>query len=639
MPSLAPLPKSACPQPSWLTILATWLILSMAMPLTASEALPTLHDLALLVDPQGTETITSIAQADAGRFTPLPGNGFTQGYTRATHWLRFTLDAPPGEWWLDLLPPYLDDLRLYAPDPTQPGRFIERRAGDRLPFAAREVPYRGFVFKLQQPDDQPRTYYLRLTTTSSSILVPRIWSPDGFLAMASREAALLAASLTVLLTLLLLSLNNWLWLRDPLLPWFMACIGSLALATASSVSGFVFQYLLPTHPAIADPLVGVSALLAFALGTGFFRRLFEIDRQRPWLNGLYLLGFWLPLTATPLAAVGYLPEVMPLALNLMLLIDVCNLFLAIGLWRRRDAGAGFMFAANLISLLGILIMILNLLGVINGGFPALYSIQVSSLGTGLALHLALGGRFRALRDAQRQAIAEAARERRIQEEQGRFIDLISHEFRTPLAVLQTNLDILAMTARSSQGEEIRGMRHALERLRDLFISARRNRAWEKTHSLQTQPIAPAPLLRHLLDQQAATDPTHAYRHALASAQPCAILGDASLLRTILGNLLENAEKYATPGTTVEVGLENNDHAVILTIDNDYPAQAKLVSDQLLQSHTRGANSAGRPGLGMGLYLTQRLAADMGGALNLDLKQPGRFRVTLTFPRSEGRLAS
>lgn len=183
------------------------------------------------------------------------------------------------------------------------------------------------------------------------------------------------------------------------------------------------------------------------------------------------------------------------------------------------------------------------------------------------------------------------------------------------------------------------MRHALERLRDLFISAQRNRAWEKTHSLQTQPIAPAPLLHHLLDRQAATDPTHAYRHTLVSAQPCAILGDASLLRTILGNLLENAEKYATPGTAVDVGFESNDHEVILTISNDYPAQAKLVPDQILQSHTRGANSVGLPGLGMGLYLTQRLAADMGGALYLDLQQPGRFRVTLTFPRGEGRLTT
>jgi len=615
-------------------VLAAWLILWMLPSLAVSEDQPYLRNLALLTDPLGMATLDDITQVEEGRFTPLPSHGFTRGYTRATHWLRFTLAAPPGEWWLDLLPPYLDDLRLYAPDPDQPGRFIERRAGDRLPFAAREVPYRGFVFKLHQPDDRPRTYYLRLATTSSSILVLRLWSPDGFLAMAPREAALLAASLTVLLTLLLLSLNNWIWLRDPLLPWFMACIGSLTLATASSVSGFVFQYLLPTHPAIADPLVGVSALLAFALGTGFYRRLFEIDRQRPWLNTFYHLGFWLPVAAIPFAAAGYLPEVMPLALQLTLLIDICNLLLAIGLWRRRDAGAGFMFAANLISLLGILIMILNLLGVINGGFPALYSIQIASLGTGLALHLALGGRFRALRDAQRQAIAEAARERRIQEEQGRFIDLISHEFRTPLAVLQTNVDILAFSAQSSQDEEIRGMRHALERLRDLFVSAQRTRVWERPRSLLTQPLDPATLLRSLTDQQAARDPNHLYRQALVNSKPCSILGDASLLRTILGNLLENAEKYATPHTAIDVALQGHEPEVRISITNEYPATAELVADQLVQSHTRGANSVGQPGLGMGLYLTQRLATDMGGALQLDLKHAGQFRATLTFPLHE-----
>ena len=635
MPILNALTGRAPPRPAWLTVLALALFMALAAPMAlAATTPPALRDLALLVDPQGSETIESVSQADPGRFSPVLGNGFTRGYTRAALWLRFTLVAPAGDWWLDLLPPYLDDLRLYAPDPDRPGHFLERRAGDRLPFAAREVPYRGFVYKLHQPDDRPRAFYLRLVTTSSAVLMLRVWSPADFLAMATREAALLAASLTVLLTLLFLSFNNWIWLRDPIVPWFMAWLGSLTLTTASSVSGFVFQFLLPDHPALADPLVGVFALLTLTLSTGFYRRLFAVDRQRPWLHALYGTGFWLPLAAIPAAAAGYLPEVMPIALNLMLLINISNLFLAIALWRRQGAGAGFMFIANLISLMGALAMILNLLGLINGGFPALYSIQIASLGTGLGLHLALGARFRAVHDAQRQALADAARERKVQEEQGRFIDLISHEFRTPLAVLQTSVDILALADLPSQREDIHSMRHALERLRDLFVSAQRNRTWETSRSLQTRPIDPAPPLQQLIDQKTATDPIHRYRLTLASPGPYDVLGDASLLRTILGNLLENAEKYATPKTLIELTLQHHDREVTITLTNAYPTETHLIGERLLQSHTRGANSNGQPGLGMGLYLTQRLAADMGGALRLDLKQPGRFRAILTFPHSD-----
>lgn len=105
-----------------------------------------MRDLAVLVDPDGNETIASIAVGDPARFIPLRGGSLTAGYRREVHWLRFALAAPFGDWYLDILPPFLDDLLLYAPDPDQPGGFSERRAGrDLLPFSAREVPYHGFI--------------------------------------------------------------------------------------------------------------------------------------------------------------------------------------------------------------------------------------------------------------------------------------------------------------------------------------------------------------------------------------------------------------------------------------------------------------------------------------------------------------
>jgi hypothetical protein len=99
-----------------------------------------IRDLAVLAYPQGTETLASVRaterQAD---FKPVIG-GFAGGYTRQVHWFRFSVEVPPhaDETWLEIQPPYLDDLRLYAPDAAG-GALRERVAGDRLPFSHREL--------------------------------------------------------------------------------------------------------------------------------------------------------------------------------------------------------------------------------------------------------------------------------------------------------------------------------------------------------------------------------------------------------------------------------------------------------------------------------------------------------------------
>ncbi len=88
-----------------------------------------LHDLAVLPDPDGTLTIEAVAATDPGQFKPLPAGSFAGGFTRSVHWFRFTI-ARAGETWIDLQPPVLDDLRLFAPDAAAPDGWRERRTGD-----------------------------------------------------------------------------------------------------------------------------------------------------------------------------------------------------------------------------------------------------------------------------------------------------------------------------------------------------------------------------------------------------------------------------------------------------------------------------------------------------------------------------
>ena len=124
-----------------------------------------LRDLAVLVDPAGTETIASVSAA-LGRFKPVKGD-FSAGFTRDVHWLRFTVQAPSaGPRWLEVRPALLDDLRLFEPSV---GGFIEHHTGDRQPIAKREINNRNFLFKLDLPDTAPRSFYLRIETTNIRI--------------------------------------------------------------------------------------------------------------------------------------------------------------------------------------------------------------------------------------------------------------------------------------------------------------------------------------------------------------------------------------------------------------------------------------------------------------------------------------
>ncbi|SEP91775.1 7TMR-DISM extracellular 2 [Ectothiorhodospira magna] len=145
-----------------------------------------IHDLAVLTDVQGIETIASVTDPlRATEFTPKP-QGFSAGYNRNVYWLRFTLHPPPQDIYgqrealLVIYPPFLDDLQLYIPHPDHPDGFERRYSGDHLPFTAREYPYRSFIHHLVFEHDEPITAYLRLQTTSSAWVVIDVLSMADF---------------------------------------------------------------------------------------------------------------------------------------------------------------------------------------------------------------------------------------------------------------------------------------------------------------------------------------------------------------------------------------------------------------------------------------------------------------------------
>ena len=229
---------------------------------------------------------------------------------------------------------------------------------------------------------------------------------------------------------------------------------------------------------------------------------------------------------------------------------------------------------------------------------------------------------------------------RIQENaelQQNFFGAAAHELRTPLTVLKTGLDV------TLSGNDMDTTMHAfligqrdevsrLARLIDEFLTL--SRPEESTQPLSLTPVNIPSLVSTCLNQLATVAADYDVTTQLdddATIQPT-IMTDATKLEHILLNLIENAIKYAVPGSTVRVQLRGTAQWVIRvqnqTVRPDGPTldllQPYFQADPLREGH------------GLGLWISARLTNLIEGELRLEWREY-TFTSELSLPHSTFRI--
>jgi len=495
-------------------------------------------------------------------------------------------------------------LRLFEPDPQRAGAWLERRAGDTLAFAAREVPYRSFVFKLRHADATPHTYYLRLATTSSAVLSARLMTPNDFIATTTTESNLLMASLALVLGLALLSINSWAWSRNSLTPWFVATLLIFAGHLMGS-SGFLQQYLFPSTPQVSFFWVGAFTFLLISSNYGLYRRLFGVGRERPVLYWLYETNCWLPLLAMPLALMGWQTEILPLFLNVSVLMTGVGCVLAVQLWRRGEPGSGAMLLANFVSLAGLLVFMLHALGLLAGGFFVWHSLQFASLGSVLALYVAMGARYRSVNEARVKAEQDARHEHAERIRQGQFLAMLAHELRTSLTVLR-----LAIGSQPMAPKTIDKAERAMNSMIDVIDqSVQVERLADGQVKIERMPCDMVLLVKSVIADS--RDPT---RIRARLADSLSLDTDGRLLRIVMANLVDNALKYGKAGEPVDVDLIADGARLRLVVGNAIGSAGAPDPQRVFEKYYRAPQAHSFTGSGLGLHISQALARLLGGEL-------------------------
>jgi signal transduction histidine kinase len=572
-----------------------------------------LQDLAVLEDKTGTLTIDSIANSDPARFKSLPSGGFSGGYTRSVYWFRFTV-AQGGETWLDIQPPVLEDLRLFEADPQQSNQWLERRTGSTLAFSVRDVPSRSFVFKLRHADSEPHTYYVRLATTGSSVLSARLMSPDEYIKISAIESGLLFASLAIALTVALLSIHTWLWMRDAVSPWFIATLLVFS-AHLLGISGFLQEYLFASTPELNFYWVCICSFAYLTTFNGMYRRLFEVERDRPVLFWAIELNCWVPLVFLPFALIGWRVEVFPFFLYASVLMSCVYLALSFNMWRSNADGSLAMFIAMMVSVSGLLIFLLHILGFLEGGFFVWHSLQFTALGSELMLYLALGARYRSISEARVKAEQDAKNEYAQRIRQGNFLAMLAHELRTSLTVLR-----MAIGSQPMKPATLAKAQRAMDSMVVVI-----------DHSIQVERLAEGKVLIEKLPcdvpalvQAVIADSRDPTRIRLHPGGPLSIQTDGRLMRIVISNLVDNALKYGREAEPVDVAvLTDGEGNSCILVSNTVGVAGFPDAQRIFEKYYRAPQAHAFSGSGLGLHIAFALTQMLGIELRY---QPDPERV-------------
>jgi signal transduction histidine kinase len=205
-------------------------------------------------------------------------------------------------------------------------------------------------------------------------------------------------------------------------------------------------------------------------------------------------------------------------------------------------------------------------------------------------------------------------------------DSIAHDLRTPLAELRSRLEELSLTRPSpdetfseidaavADVDRVIQIFNALLRLAEIDTGLRRSGFVEFN---ATEVLAQA------VEFYLPAAELKGVALSLRDVGAVSIVGDPLLLAQAVGNLIDNALKYAGSQGAIEVALSRrSDGCIAIAVADDGPGIRDEDKPKAAQRFYRGESSRGSPGVGLGLSLVQAVAKLHGGRLELLDNYPG-----------------
>jgi signal transduction histidine kinase len=240
------------------------------------------------------------------------------------------------------------------------------------------------------------------------------------------------------------------------------------------------------------------------------------------------------------------------------------------------------------------------------------------------------------KNAEVEILKALAREKELSQLKSNFVSMVSHEFRTPLGIIQSSAELLRdffprmePAERQEQLESItRNTRRMAAMMEEILVLSRLDAG-----KLEFQPSALdlGLFCRRVVDEVlSATSRLCPIEFSLVSDRTHAH-ADERLLGHILTNLLMNGVKYSDAGALVRFRLERQGTEALFVISDEGIGIAEEDQQLLFSAFHRGSNVGSRAGTGLGLLLVKRCVDLHRGNVRIESKLGKGTTVTARLP--------
>lgn len=201
-----------------------------------------------------------------------------------------------------------------------------------------------------------------------------------------------------------------------------------------------------------------------------------------------------------------------------------------------------------------------------------------------------------------------------------YLGYISHDLKNPLSIITLHARLLA---RKLAARELEDERRAVEIIGQsaAFIDKMVRELLEMSYvevgsvQLHKESTEVAAFLKAVLERTVSTSDRHRVRIEIHDAAIARI--DATRIERVVVNLVQNAIKYAPPGSPVVVRLETRAGMAVVSVIDEGPGLTVEESSYVFDKYRRTRAAGEREGLGLGLYISKKIIEAHGGRIGVE----------------------